>query len=442
MRLYAEYNGVINVRRAYEAASIFPIGIAGTVGFGVGVCPFSVLPAGMVGLSGYDQIGHDNYGNYQYSDGSVMVWIPKFFHKITAGTNIISIKGTDTYSNEARANAAGYAIHRAFIDGGTEQKGFFVDKYKCSKNALGAGFVASSIKLGLPISTAATHNPVADLTACATNNHYQVINAAHARDGVNGAVNPSSIFHCSSRFQTGALSLLALAHGQNSTSTTNCAWYHAAYNYPKGCNNDALGDCDDATISYTSDGYLNCGKTGSGSPFNKTTHNGQACGVADLNGLMWEINLGITRDITTFYSAKEATAMKDFTSGNSGATDHWGGTGITAMMDSLSIPYITGNDAWTRYGNITNQVFSEDLTGNDWTLTGLSLPRDANGTSTEGTDQFGRNGLFRHLTDQLCIASCGEWVSTSYTGLCCAFFQFARMASNNYVGFRCAAYPE
>ena len=418
------------------------IGVQSEAGFGVGICPVSVLPDKMQPLPRSYIPGSSSYGNYKYFDSSILVFTPRYYYEITAGTNSVDIKGVDTYANEVAANAAGYAIHRAFIDGGTEQKGFFIDKYKCSKNALGAGFVASSIKNGNPISTASTHNPIADLTACATNNYYQKINAAHARDGVAGAVNPSSIFHCSSKFQAGALDLLALAHGQNSTSTTNCAWYHTTYNYPKGCNDDALGDCDDGTISYVSDGYSNCGKTGSGTPFAKTTHNGQACGVADLNGLIYETNLGVTRDTTTFYSAKETTAMKEFTSGNSAATDHWGATGIAAMMSSLSVPYVTGNDGWIRYGNSTNQVFSEDLSGNDWTLAGLSLPKDINGLSAAGTDQFGKDSLYRYLANELCLLSCGGWSVDSSAGTRYVSWGNTRTGSSHGVGFRCAAYPE
>jgi len=193
-------------------------------------------------------------------------------------------------------------MHRAFIDGGVNQQGFFVDKYKASKNAWGAGYIASSIKDGLPISTHADHNPIADLTACSTNAYFETVDAAHARDGVDGAVNASSIFHCVSKFQHAALAMLSLAHGQASSSTTYCAWYDATYNYPKGCNNNALQDYDEISngagsgddILYTTDGYSNCGKAGSGVPFAKSTHNGQNCGVADLNGLMYEVAIGIT----------------------------------------------------------------------------------------------------------------------------------------------------
>jgi len=223
------------------------IGIPGQPGFGVGVCPAAILPFEMVGMVGYDNPMHDNYGNYRYQDGSICCWIPKCYYKITPGTNNVDIKGVDTYANETLANAAGYAMHRAFIDGGEEQPGFFIDKYQSSKNAWGTGQIASSIKNGLPISTHADHNPIADLTACAGNYYYEVINAAHARDGINGAVNASSIWHCTSRFQRGLLALLSLAHAQASSSTTYCAWYDTTYNYPKGCNNNALKDYDEVS---------------------------------------------------------------------------------------------------------------------------------------------------------------------------------------------------
>jgi len=61
-----------------------------------------------------------------------------------------------------------FALPRAFWDGGIEQPGFFYDKYKCSKNAWGSGFIASSLPNGLPLSSVAAHNPFADLTGGAS----------------------------------------------------------------------------------------------------------------------------------------------------------------------------------------------------------------------------------------------------------------------------------
>ena len=439
------------------------IGTPAGQGFGVGACPSGSLPSGFSALSGSADPTSDNYGNYQFQDNSIMVYIPKFYYRIghadnptygTYGVNSIDVKSIYDYTTRAAAEADGYALHRAFIDGGAVKDGFFFDKYMASKNTWGAGYIASSIQNGNPISTAAAHNPIADLTACSSNYYWQTINAAHARDGVDGAVNASSIFHVASRFQYSALAILSMAHGQASSATTYCAWYDAGgtTNFPKGLNNDQApvggtisnADVNDSSISYTSDGssYPNCGKTGSGTPFAKTTHNGQNSGVADLNGLMWEVTLGVTRDASNFYVAKEATSMKDFTSGNSTATDHWGATGIAAMMETLTIPYITGNDGWIRFGNSTNQVLAEDISGNSWKLTGLGIPETSSGLSAGGTNAFGVDGLYRYLRNELCLLSCADWNYGSYAGVWTVSWNAYRTYSAYYVGFRAACYPE
>lgn len=364
------------------------IGTPGELGFGVGVCPPEILPSGFTPMQGYNNPASENYGNYQFTDGSVMVWIPKFYYRmhawgnitaitranpavvtqtahgysngdivfinnvagmtqvnnlfftvanktddtyqlsgvdssgytayssggqatkgfgtgyefndtiITYGNNSIQIKGYYDFANATAANAAGYALHRAFYDGGIEQKGFFIDKYKNSKVANGTGYTAASIKGGKPLSASSAHNPFAALTGGA-NYSYSAVDLAHRRDGTNGEVNASSIFHVKSIFQNAALAMLSLAHGQYSQTATNCAWYNATYNYPKGCISNALKDTDDATVIYPSDGYSTACRTGSGVSLAKTTHNGQASGVADLNGGMWEVEIGITSIATS-----------------------------------------------------------------------------------------------------------------------------------------------
>jgi len=190
------------------------------------------------------------------------------------------------------------------------------------------------------------------------------------------------------------------------------------------------------------DGYSNCGKTGSGVPFAKSTHNGQNCGVADLNGLMYEIDIGMTYMSSpgAFYVAKEATAMKDFTSGVSSAIDHWGATGVAAMMDALTLPYVTGNDGWIYYGNSSNQVLSENMSGNGWILAGLGFPESVDGLSAAGTNQFGKDGLYRYLRDQLCVLSCGPWDVTSGAGVWYSDLYGHRASSHHSVGLRSACY--
>ena len=295
----ADSNGVISLdwlggdiatRIRLADMRINEIGIAGRVGFGVGICP--AIPSNYTALAGTYTLGHDDYGNYQYSDGSILCWVPAYYARIghadnptyaTYGVNSVDIKPVSYFADKAAANAAGYFLPRCFIDGSTIKSGFFIDKYMCSNN----GGIASSIKNSNPLSSAADHNPFSGLTGAPPNNYAGAWTAAKTR---------GASFFVTSRFMYAALALLSLAHGQAAISATNCAWYDASgvTNFPKGCNNNALKDVSDTAVTYTSDGYSNCGKTGSGLPFAKTTHNGQNCGVADLNGLMWEISQGVT----------------------------------------------------------------------------------------------------------------------------------------------------
>lgn len=602
-------------RRKADGPPINTIGLPGQAGFGVGVCPEQYLPAGMTPMSGYSDKMSPNYGNYQFQDGSIMVWVPKFYYRLhasknitaatkanpcqltvvghglatgtlificnvggmtqlnnlfftvtvvdvdnvtlqgidssaygtftsggqivpevgtvlpfnptlpTHGLNSISVRGTSFFASTATANANGFALHRAFIDGGVEQPGVFVDKFKASKKAWGTGFIASSIQHGNPISTSSAHNPIAELTAATLGNIFaSATDAAKARDGINGAKNSTSKFFCCSKFIHAALALLSLAHGQASQTDTYCAWYNATTNFPKGCNSGALKDASDAAVTYTGDGYQTCGKTGSSVVFSKTTHNGQDCGIADLNGLMYEVSLGITciaaaKTVTgasqanpcvitiaghgyatgdvvmltslggmtqlndklykvtvltadtfsldsinstgytaftsggnctkgTFHVAKQATRMRDFTSGNTLATDHWGATGVAAMMDTLDAATVasmfktTGGEAFAqRYGSGANQVLDESLSGAGWTKTCLGLVKSEAGINTSGTNLFGQDYYYQYIRNDLCALSCGGWGVGSAAGVWCLNLSTNRATSYDTVGFRCACYP-
>ena len=515
------------------------IAIAGALGgehvlnaAGVGVIPAALLPAGFTPLPGCDVPGSENWGNYQYLDGSVMVCLPKTFYRINhAGNptyarfspNDIDVKFVDTFASREAAALGGYALHRAFIDGGAEKPFVLVDKYKCSKQAQGAGFVASSIKNAPPLSSASDHNPIAEVTSASANNYAACIDAAKGRDGADGAKNANSRFFCVSVFIRSLLALHALALAQRAVSPSQAAWYDNAMAtcFPKGCNNNALRDTNDSQVVYQSDGYSNCGKTGSGTPFERTTHNGQACGVADLSGLLWEVSIGMTCSATTksiagatqanpcvltvpghglttgriiqvtsvvgmtqlndklytvtvltpdtisldgvnstgftaygsagsiaygaFYAAKEATRMRDFTSGVTLATDHWGAVGVAAMMDEIALPLVAasgGSSMDQKFGNAANQVLSADTSGPGYALTGIGHPKDVNGLSTTGTDLFGKDQVYQYFRDQLCVISGGYWNSGSHAGVFARFLNSTRISSHNNVGLRCACYPD
>jgi hypothetical protein len=406
-----------------------------------------------------------------------------------------------------------------------------VDKYLCSKNASGAGFIASSIKNALALSTHADHNPIADLTAVANNYNSEVITAAHARDGVDGAVNVSSIFFSCSRQIWSALALIATAHGQASTSATNCAWYDATYNYPKGCNDDALGDVDDGAISYTADGYLNSAKTGSGTPFAKTSHNGQDCGVVDMNGVANEMTIGVasittvtapeaisranpavvtwtghggsTGDIAVLYSTNQAggwsalssgqkiytitkvdndnfsldgtdssgfteayipasnpsaevrigysymvnesVAMKSITGGDTEATDHFSSAGIAALMTKFTPVFETTYpvNTYVQYcGSGSAQFLSEATSGNNWLLTSIVAPYQADAIDLTGTDAFGKDRFWQYYNEGISLnSSGGTWDTGSGAGIFTQGWNTrAVVTGNTRHGFRCACY--
>ena len=419
---------------AGAAGAANTIGIAGQRGFGVGICPNS-LPSGMVEMTGCRDQSSDNYGNYQYSDGSVMVWMPAFFYKWGTGANglainIVSIKAFADYATVADANAAGYALHRAFYDGGAVQPGVFVDKYKCSNN----GGIASSIKNGNPLSAAANNNPISGLTGAPANAYYGFIAAVKTR---------GASFFPGSLFINKALAMLAYAHAQASTSTTWCAWYHATNNFPKGCNNNALGDAQDAALTFVSSGngtYPTANKTGSANLFARTTHNGQNCGIADINGTIWEVALGLTSNATNIYVLKTSASMKNITSGNTLATDAWGATGLAALYDDLGTTYgalwATGANRTTYFGS-ASQVFDAATSGNAWNAAGAGVPL-AGGVG--GTNAFGQDILTDFKPNELCPIVGGYWGSFSSGGVWALTLNQTRGATSPVVGLRAALY--
>ena len=498
-----------------SAVRVNDVGQPGTLGYGVGICP--EVPAGYTALPGTFTLGSDEYGNYKYSDGSIMVWIPAFYYRVghpdnptyaTHGVNSVHTEPLSAFPDVAAANAAGYALERAFIDGGELVPGFMHDKYRCSNN----GGTASSIKNGNPLSSAADHNPFSGLIGAPANNYGGAIAAAKTR---------GAQFFPNSRFMRAALARLHDAHAQASTSISHNAWWdvNGVTNFVKGNNNNALGDTNDGSVSYVSDGYINCGKTGSGIPFAKTTHNGQNCGIADLNGNMYSIELGLTcvassasitgatqanpvaltiagHGITTgqqlmvasidgmtelnsriftvtvvdantvtldgvdgtgftaytgggsatfgqFHVASEAARMEDFTGGNTLATDHWGATGVAAMMQPIDLKLRTDypNSGFTqRYGNAAEQVLSEAVAGDDWLRTGLGMPLPL-GVSSSGTSRFGNDYFYQYIRNELCVMTGMGWSNGSLAGPWSAALDSSRARASSNAGFAAASYP-
>ncbi len=434
------------------------IGTQGGQGFGVGEYS-GTLPSGFSAMTGTSDKASANYGNYQYSDGSIMVFVPRFYYRIgnaaspryaTYGANAIDIVGIDTYATEAAANAAGYAMHRAFKDGGADKSGFFIDKYLASKNGTTS---CKSIANAVPISltTTATYTNSNGMTTgegSCTGIYADAVLLARSR-GV-GTFNVASVFMYS------ALAMLALAHAQASSNTTYCAWYDATNNFPKGCNNNALADTNDAGVTFTTagdSGSANKPKTGSGSPFAKTTHNGQACGVADLNGALYQVMLGITNaganatDTTqktdgNAYVLKTSVALSSLTYGWNGTNDAWGdATNLATKYDLETGLFPWGaTTGWTYFGSGSNQVFSGATSGISWKRTACGIQNATSGADATGTSQFGNDGCYQYNRANLFALSAASWNNAASAGVFYRNWSNSRSDGSNYVGFRAGAY--
>ena len=408
------------------------IGAPNTAGFGVGICPVDAV--GFTPLPGCTDPASANYGNYRFTDGSVMVWIPAFRFRLgnaadpgfaTYGANTIRVAPLSAHPDEPTANAEGFYLHRAFVNAGANQLGFFRDKYDCSAN----GSVASSIQGVQPMVSGPAAGQVGFSAVGATNACHGAFDAARTR---------GPKFHPETVFQADALARISEAHAQAATSSTWCAWYDATgvRNYPKGNDNGALKSEADVlqngagAVTFTSAGnatYPAFALAGSGNQLAKTTHNGQLCGVTDVAGNIYKINPGMT-------CVTSAVAITGATQANPvqiTATAHGRSTG-----DVVQITGVAG------MGQINDRLFTVTVTGaNTLTLDGV------NGSAFSAYTSGGTltNGKFYTLKPSVDIAAvtAGNTLATDHwgaTGVAALFdelqMQFATTYPNNGFGMR------
>ena len=403
-----------NVTLSYSGANILTaspinhIGLPGKQGFGAGICP--TIPTGYSRLSGCEDPASANYGNYIYTDGSVMVWIPAFYFRLghaanptyaAYGANSIDVQPLSAFADEATANASSYSLHRAFVNAGANQLGFFRDKYDCSQN----GTIASSIANAMPMVSGPGTGQVG-FTGC-TANAQTPANAYYG--SMQAAKSRGNKFFPESVFIADALARISEAHAQASTSNPFCAWFDATgvNNFVKGCNNNALHDTNDAAVTYTTAGASsnpNMALTGSGLPFAKTTHNGQACGVADTNGNIYKINPGMTciavnKAITAATQANPVAltiAAHGFTTGQ--VKQITGVVGMTQLNDRFYTVTVTGANTFTLDGVDSTAYTAYTSGGNCLTGTFYALKASVDiaavtsGTSL-ATDHWGATGV-------------------------------------------------
>lgn len=400
------------------------IGKAGQQGFGVGVYsgdPTDLARIELSPMEGCEDPASANYGNYIHLNGSVMVFIPAFCYRI-GNTSAPSYSRDGANALEIRdaslGEGNGWVLHRAFIDGGVQKLGFFVDKYLCSKHAKDNN-IAVSVKGGNQISLSSMYEKSYDMADC-----HGICSDAITLSRARGEA-----YACMSVFQWSALSMLSLAHGQAATSVENCAWYDAnyVYNFPKG-SNSFTKDINDSSVTFTP--YLlngSFGRTGSGTPFAKTTHNGQACGVADVNGCMWQPLLGLVLYETsgTIGVVKEACKMHKFTPLTYG--------------ENSDFDIISGFSATnSRWGSGSNCVFPTETSGVMRAMCGV-LPVSS-GASTQGTELFGNDEVLYDKDPTFSVLAAGTYSNGEAAGVWYRRASISWFSSNILAGFRVAGY--
>ena len=243
-----------------------------------------------------------------------------------------------------------------------------------------------------------------------------------------------------------ALAILTKAQSQ---SGKNAAWLDVKPYYPKG-NNNFGKDANDTSITFTGSQPAH---TGSGVPFAKTTHNGQNCGVADLNGNVWEFGLGLTSDGTKLFIPKESTDMAKFISAvgsNASETRQcaFGELAYLTKSNGFFEELITtgsaceGGSQHVYLGNGAQKVFPFIANRNNYQYkqccVGIPLS-----TGTGGTEEFG-NDIIYYVTSKtkyLMPLFGGNWNDGVNAGSCAQHLRYHRTCSNTNCGSRLAVIP-
>lgn len=410
------------------------LGMAGQQGFGVGVYggdPADLTAMGLAPMEGCEDPTSDNYGNYIHTNGSIMCCIPAFCYRLgnaTApsysrdGVDALEIKDATKFpqfSHDAVFSSPDFGndwiLHRAFVDGNKLKRAFFIDKYLCSNVN---GQAASVKNADWLMCYDDTTKPYFTKSILGTvGKAYDAITLSRARGDY------YSLVTC---YQWSAISLLSLAHGQAATSADACAWYDANHttNFPKGATSEYCRDFNDDGVRYTDHSYRNLfAKTGAGTPFNKTTHNGQASGVADVAGMcsQWTIGACNPEQATVGLMNTTITAH-EITQDN-------------VVDQNLHTSYLTGfGDGHKGFTGVRNGT-----SGLDWVGAGV-IPRTTFTSALFGVDGYQEyyattNGLkvgLGNTWDKDAGIFCRSWASISNKHW---------YKESVYFGFRSAGYP-
>ena len=200
------------------------------------------------------------------------------------------------FANESEANAQGFILPAAFIDGGKEKNGFFIaptlttftsDPSQDADILFGETYSKTPANADLwRLLRHASHSGMA-LPPSFTGT---------MKDAIALPRWYSSTLCCETIYTVAALALISLCVAQYATSTTECAWYDpkGVTNFPKGINNGSSADQDDPSVALAA---AMDAEQGSVFPttqkgYCKTTHNGRINGITHVNGWLYRPMVG------------------------------------------------------------------------------------------------------------------------------------------------------
>ena len=195
----------------------------------------------------------------------------------------IVFASSSAFANEAEANAQGFILPAAFIDGGKEKNGFFIAPTLTEYQVNGSmadvffGRTYPAAETTLLWRLGRTTDDLDDLYSSLRHN---------ARDAIGVPRTYSHSLCCESAYTVAALAMISLCTAQYAQSSEDSAWYSSGTtNYPKGINKNnsdvddnsvqierAIDSTNSTTFPTTEEGYC------------KTTHNGRINGITHVNG--------------------------------------------------------------------------------------------------------------------------------------------------------------
>lgn len=444
----------------------YTIGLAGLTGFGVGCCRPELLPDDIAELPGTTDRFSPNYGNYVHiPSASIVCFLPAHYIDLQApGTGNDAFLTKVVISSTQSGNSV---LAKAFRNGGSELAGVFVDKYQGSNvrpdgsgmpnstdglpgTLPSTGGVFASRPLHWPVSAIGIsgtlrspfsycNSTVLNPAATTPANNYGGVWAACKSRGVDWYPVPMwTRIH---------LGYLALAHAQAlldtggtpvANATANAAWMDTAPYAPKG-NNNSGSDVNKTSLVFSrtdiggnasgwagesARAFTGAARIGTLSAVEHTTHNGQLCGIVDVNGNQWDVTPGLTNNTGTNAGYKAFSDLDDYTTVSSNA-------GITGAANVISLAVDAADDGvW--WGNDNAWIYLVPNSGGTYhpsstwaanatrkAMAEFGLPRQAGTSLTQtSTNTFGGDGLYRaHRSDLLPLVG-GGWLNGAPAGSC------------------------